>query len=69
MEQPVFLRTLFDKAVKVADPMVCVPAYLPPKPDGKTLVVGAGKASARMAEAVERAWGPIKGLVITALRL
>ena len=29
------------------------------------LVVGGGKASARMAEAVEAAWGPCEGLVVT----
>jgi hydroxypyruvate reductase len=32
---------------------------------GRVVVVGAGKASARMAEAVEAAWGPCEGLVIT----
>ncbi len=40
-------------------------AYLPEKPAGRVLVVGAGKASARMAEAVEAVWGPCEGLVIT----
>ncbi|WP_419914533.1 glycerate kinase type-2 family protein [Hoeflea sp.] len=60
-----FLRSLFDGAVAAADPMVCVPAFLPSRPDGRVLVVGAGKASARMAEAVESAWGPCEGLVIT----
>ena len=65
MNQLVFLRALFDEAVKVADPMVCVPAHLPPKPSGKILVIGAGKASARMAEAVEETWGRLEGLVIT----
>ncbi|TMV43252.1 DUF4147 domain-containing protein, partial [Thioclava sp. BHET1] len=35
------------------------------KPEGRVLVIGAGKASARMAEAVEAAWGPCEGLVIT----
>ncbi|WP_249200749.1 glycerate kinase type-2 family protein [Thetidibacter halocola] len=59
------LRTLFDRAVAVADPMLCVPQALGPKPEGRVLVVGAGKASARMAEAVESAWGPCEGLVIT----
>lgn len=59
------LRRLFDTAVAAADPMRCVPAALPPKPDGRVVVVGAGKASARMAEAVEAAWGPCEGLVIT----
>ncbi|MEM1286571.1 MAG: glycerate kinase [Pseudomonadota bacterium] len=59
------LRSLFDEAVRVADPMVCVPKALPPKPDGKVMVIGAGKASARMAEAVEAEWGPCDGLIIT----
>lgn len=39
--------------------------HLPPKPAGRVIVVGAGKASARMAEAVEAVWGPCEGLVIT----
>ena len=45
--------------------MRVVPAALPPRPAGRVVVVGAGKASARMAEAVEAAWGPCEGLVIT----
>ncbi len=60
-----FLRALFDRAVEVADPMRSLAAHLPPKPAGRVLVIGAGKASARMAEAVEAAWGPCEGLVIT----
>ena len=60
-----FLRHLFEAAVASADPMRCVPAALPPKPAGRVVVVGAGKASARMAEAVESVWGPCDGLVIT----
>lgn len=60
-----FLRRLFDRAVEVADPMRSLAAHLPRRPDGTLLVVGAGKASARMAEAVEQAWGPCRGLVIT----
>ncbi|MCZ4352553.1 glycerate kinase [Roseovarius aestuarii] len=59
------LRTLFDRAVEVADPMQSLSAVLPPKPEGRVVVIGAGKASARMAEAVEAAWGPCEGLVIT----
>lgn len=39
--------------------------HLPPRPPGRVLVVGAGKASARMAEAVEAVWGPCDGLVVT----
>ncbi|OYW61886.1 MAG: glycerate kinase [Rhodobacterales bacterium 12-65-15] len=60
-----FLRALFDRAVAVADPMRSLAAFLPDRPKGRVLVVGAGKASARMAEAVEAAWGPCDGLVIT----
>jgi glycerate 2-kinase len=66
MENPAaFLRSLFDCAVEVADPMQSLARFLPPKPAGRVVVVGAGKASARMAEAVEAAWGPCEGLVIT----
>jgi hydroxypyruvate reductase len=56
---------MFDRAVEVADPMRSLAAHLPPKPPGRVVVVGAGKASARMAEAVEAEWGPCEGLVIT----
>ena len=51
-----FLRSLFDLAVKVADPMRSLAAHLPPRPKGRVIVIGAGKASARMAEAVEAAY-------------
>ncbi|MEP1934305.1 MAG: glycerate kinase [Roseibium sp.] len=61
----VLLRDLFDRAVEVADPIKSLAAFLPEKPDGRVVVIGAGKASARMAEAVESAWGPCEGLVIT----
>lgn len=60
-----FLTTLFHLAVAEADPMKVVPRNLPAKPNGRVLVIGAGKASARMAEAVESVWGPCEGLVIT----
>ena len=60
-----FLRQLFDQAVMVADPMRVIPGCLPEKPAGRVVVIGAGKASARMAEAVEAAWGPCEGLVLT----
>lgn len=66
MQDPaLFLRALFDRAVEVADPMQSLAAHLPPKPVGRLIVIGAGKASARMAEAVESAYGPCEGLVIT----
>ncbi len=59
------LRRLFDAAVAVADPMQVIPAVLGERPEGRLIVIGAGKASARMAEAVESRWGPCAGLVIT----
>lgn len=60
------LRSMFDAAVGSADPLVCVPAALPPRPKGRVVVIGAGKASARMAQAVEAAWGEgLEGLVVT----
>ena len=59
------LRAMFDRAVAVADPMESLAGFLPPRPTGRVVVVGAGKASARMAEAVETAWGACEGLVIT----
>jgi len=66
MTDPIpFLRALFDRAVAVADPMQSLAAHLPARPEGRLVVVGAGKASARMAEAVEAAYGPCEGLVIT----
>lgn len=66
MQDPAtFLRSLFDRAVEVADPMQSLAAVLPAKPKGRLVVVGAGKASARMAEAVEAEYGPCEGLVIT----
>lgn len=60
-----FLRRLFDRAVEVADPMRSLKDFLPERPKGRVIVIGAGKASARMAEAVEVVWGPCEGLVIT----
>ena len=60
------LRNMFDAAVAAADPMVCVPPNLPKAPKGRLIVVGAGKASARMAQAVEAHWqGPLEGVVLT----
>ena len=60
------LRAMFDAAINAASPLLRVPAYLPPPPKGRTIVVGAGKASALMAKAVEDNWpGPLTGLVVT----
>ena len=58
----------FHAALAAADPLKIVPEHLPKPPKGRTLVVGAGKAAAAMALAVERGWpagAPLDGLVIT----
>jgi glycerate 2-kinase len=60
------LTEMFRAAIASAQPGVCVPAHLPEPPRGRLIVVGAGKASAAMAQAVERHWrGPVSGLVVT----
>lgn len=66
-DQPrAFLRALFDAALRAADPARALPPLLPAPPRGRTIVVGAGKAAAAMARAVEDHWpGPLSGLVIT----
>jgi glycerate 2-kinase len=58
----------FQAALAAADPLKIVPQHLPKPPKGRTLVVGAGKAAASMALAVEQSWpgnAPLDGLVIT----
>jgi len=61
-----FLRSLFDASVAAANPMLCVPPFLPKAPRGKTVVIGAGKASAAMARAVEDNWEEnLSGIVVT----
>jgi glycerate 2-kinase len=61
-----FLRALFDAAVAAALPARVVPPHLPPPPKGRTIVIGAGKAAAAMAKAVEDHWvGELGGLVVT----
>ena len=64
-----FLRALYDAAVARAQPTaVSMAAWLPPPPTGRTVVVGAGKASAAMAAAIDALWpaqAPISGLVVT----
>jgi glycerate 2-kinase len=60
------LRTLFDAALRAADPAEVVPPHLPPPPRGRTIVIGAGKAAAAMAKAVDDHWpATLSGLVIT----
>ena len=67
--QTALLRRMFDAAVASAQPARCVPPHLP-RPEelgnGRLVVIGAGKASAAMAQAVEDHWpGPLTGLVVT----
>lgn len=60
-----FLNELFKAAVAAADPDAILAAHLPEPPRGRTVVVGAGKAAARMARAFERSWpGEVDGVVV-----
>ncbi len=66
MDPKELLRSLFDLAAAAAAPSVCVPPNLPTPSRGRTIVLGAGKAAASMARAVEENWsGPLEGLVVT----
>ena len=70
MEKPnherALLETLFRTAIAAAQPAWCVPPHLPKPPAGRLIVIGAGKASAEMARAVEDNWqGRLEGLVVT----
>ena len=57
---------MFKAAIAAAQPALCVPPHLPKKPAGRLIVIGAGKASAAMAKAVEDNWkGELSGLVVT----
>jgi hydroxypyruvate reductase len=61
-----FLRDLFRAAIDAADPARAIPRFLPPRPTGRLIVVGAGKAAASMARAVENQInGPLEGLAVT----
>ena len=62
-----FLRQVFDAAVASANPFKVLPSHLPEKPKGRCIVVGAGKASAAMASALEQAWPDVDmtGVVVT----
>lgn len=61
------LLDLYNAAIGAVHPRNLVQDYLPPPPaNGRTLVIGAGKGAAAMAQAVERHWqGPLSGLVVT----
>jgi glycerate 2-kinase len=63
------MRRMFDAAIASAQPARCIPPHLPEEPRGRIIVIGAGKASAAMAQAVEAHWRGDKsrlgGLVVT----
>ena len=67
--QQKLLRRMFDAAIASAQPALCIPPHLPDAQrigTGRLIVIGAGKASAAMARAVEENWsGPLTGLVVT----
>src|SRR5258706_5685994 len=66
IEPRALLHDMFRAAVDAATPARVLKPHLPPPPRGRTVVVGAGRASAGMAEAVEQVWpGPLSGLVVT----
>lgn len=61
-----FFTALFAAAIAAADPALSIRKYLPEKPKGRTVVVGAGKGVAQMAAALEACWqAPIEGVVVT----
>lgn len=60
------LRAMFAAAVDAALPEKSVPRFMPSRPKGRTIVVGAGKASAAMAKVFEDNWeGPLEGMIVT----
>jgi hydroxypyruvate reductase len=68
MDPKTLLVESFHAAVAAADPLRVLPPHLPAPPKGRTIVVGAGKAAASMALAVENHWppsAPLDGIVIT----
>lgn len=68
MTPPELLRHLYGVAVARAHPAVVLPAHLPAPPQGRTVVIGAGKASGAMARALDAAWPadrPLSGVVVT----
>jgi hydroxypyruvate reductase len=67
MTRDTLLRAAFQAAIDAARPDACIPGWLPSPPRGRTIVVGAGKAAAAMALALDRHWqADLAGLVVTA---
>lgn len=68
MNEAELLRAMFEAAIASAQPALCVPPHLPRPQEvqGRLVVLGAGKASAAMAQAVQAHWqGALTGLVVT----
>ncbi|MGE0282551.1 MAG: glycerate kinase [Rhizobiaceae bacterium] len=66
LDPKTFLTSIFDAAVAAADPLRTIEKHLPPKPKGRTVVIGCGKGAAQMAQAFEQVWGaPYEGVVVT----
>ncbi len=69
MQETELLKAMFKAAVAAAQPEKTIPDFLPKPPVGRTVVIGAGKASAEMARAFESYWpgpsGKLSGLVVT----
>ncbi|WP_230060011.1 DUF4147 domain-containing protein [Agrobacterium fabrum] len=60
------MSELFRAAVAAADPYEAIKANLPREPKGRTVVIGAGKASVEMARAFDALWkGSLEGVVVT----
>src|SRR5260370_17019697 len=71
MDPKQLLTQSFQAAIAAADPLKILPTHLPRPPSGRTLVIGAGKAAASMAVAVEQHWprdSALEGLVVTRYR-
>ena len=67
IEQPRnFLKSLFLEAVRTADPELIIQPFVPDPPKGKTVVIGVGKAAAKLAFALENSFkGSLSGVVVT----
>ncbi|MBB3544935.1 MULTISPECIES: glycerate kinase [unclassified Rhizobium] len=65
-DKQAFLTSLFDAAIAAADPERSLLEFMPEKPKGRTVVIGAGKGAAQLAGAFEENWdGPLEGVVVT----
>jgi len=66
LDPKTFLTSIFEAAVAAADPLRTIEKHLPPKPKGRTIVIGCGKGAAQMAQAFEQVWNaPYEGVVVT----